>query len=396
MSVRETGVAIVGAGPAGLMLGNLLQQRGSPCIVVDKFTREQLQTRARAGLLEYRTVEALRRHGLADRLLAEAKRETGCEFRTGGRSFFVDYAALYGDRTHFVYPQQEVVTDLLAAFLDGGGEAHLGVAATRIEADEAGAAVTCADGLVVRAEIVAGADGQHGPCLASLLAGGVRGYRMEHEFRWLALLAHAPPSADWIVYAHHQRGFAGHLLRNAAVTRFYLQVAAEDCVEDWPDERVWEELRVRLAKPGWRLNEGEIFEKRLLDMASVVHEPMGAGRVVLLGDAAHIITPSGGKGMNLAIADAVELDACLAELGTGDPAALLECYSDRRLPDIWKAQEFSHALLHMIHEYDAPGEDAAFRQRLQQARLWQLANSEAYARSFAESYVGPLPALRSS
>lgn len=385
----ETQVAIVGAGPAGLTLANLLRQRGVATAVVDKFTREQILGRARAGLLEHRTVELLDRHGLSGRLRAEGAVHTGCEFRTADGSFFTDYAALYDNTPHYVYPQQELVADLLDAYEASGGTVRYGVPATEVHSPQRRPRVECADGTVVTAEVVAGADGQYGVSRAALPAEGFTEYAMQHEFRWLTLLAAAPPSAPWTVYAQHQRGFAGHLLRSAEVTRFHLQVPFGDTVEDWPDDRIWHELRLRLAKPGWTLNEGPVTSKNMLEMKSKVLEPMQYGRLFVLGDAAHIITPSGGKGMNLAIADAAELDQVLARFLAGGDASGLARYSARRIPDIWKAQEFSHTLIHMMHTYPADSPDAAFRQRLQQSRLWQLRHSAAYARNFAESYIGP-------
>jgi p-hydroxybenzoate 3-monooxygenase len=388
-----TRVVIVGAGPAGLTLGNLLHARQVPCVVIDKFTREQLTGRARAGLLEYRTVATFERMGLAKRLFAEGHRHTGCEFRSAGRSSYTDFAELYEGRSHHVYPQQEVVTDLLDGLQDARGDVRLGVAVERIEFDGDGVAAHLADGSVVRGEFLAGCDGQHGVTRASTPEGATVEYEMRHEFQWLTLLAQAPPSAEWTIYAQHERGFAGHLLRSDTVTRFHLQVPVGDVVENWPDERIWEELRARLAHPGWTLNEGPVISKNMLDMRSRVAEPMQFGRVFLLGDAAHIISPSGGKGLNLAVADAVELDRTLAEFdaaGGGD-LELLQRYSERRVPDIWRAQEFSHALLHMMHTYPAEDPDAAFRQRLQQSRLWQIAHSKTYATNFARSYIGPLP-----
>jgi p-hydroxybenzoate 3-monooxygenase len=388
-----TRVVILGAGPAGLTLGNLLHARQVPCVVIDKFSREQLVTRARAGLLEHRTVATFDRMGLAKRLFEEGHRHTGCEFRSAGRSSYTDFADLNDDLSNHVYPQQEIVTDLLDGLQDAGGDIRLGVAAERIDTDTDGVAVHLADGSVVRGEFLAGCDGQHGVTRASTPPGATVEFEMRHEFQWLTLLAQAPPSAEWTIYAQHERGFAGHLLRSDTVTRFHLQVPVGDVVDNWSDERIWEELRARLAHPGWTLHEGPVISKNMLDMRSRVAEPMQFGRVFLLGDAAHIISPSGGKGLNLAVADAVELDRTLAEFdrtGRGDLSAL-EVYSERRVPDIWRAQEFSHALLHMMHSYPDDAPDAAFRQRMQQSRLWQLAHSEAYATSFARSYVGPLP-----
>lgn len=387
--VRQTTVAIVGAGPAGLTLGNLLLRGGVDCLVLDKFTREQIVGRARAGLLEHRTVELLDTMGVSARLHAEGAVHTGCEFRSNGDSFFTDYSALYDNKPHYVYPQQEVVTDLLDAFEAAGGEVRYGTEAVKVLDVAAEPVVECADGTVVRARFVAGADGQHGPSRGAMPPSAYREYAMTHEFRWLTLLAQAPPSAEWTVYAQHERGFAGHLLRTSTVTRFHLQVPFEDTVDDWPDDRIWTELRARLAKPGWHLNEGPVISKNMLEMVSKVREPMRYGSLFLLGDAAHIITPSGGKGMNLAMADAAELGHVLTEhLSSGRDGDLDE-YSRRRVPDIWKAQEFSHALIHLMHTYEPGSPDAAFRQKLQQARLWQLRHAPAYARNFAESYIGP-------
>jgi p-hydroxybenzoate 3-monooxygenase len=388
-----TRVVILGAGPAGLTLGNLLHARQVPCVVIDKFTREQLLGRARAGLLEYRTVATFDRMGLAKRLYDEGHRHTGCEFRSAGRSNYTDFAALFDGRSNHVYPQQEIVADLLDGLENAGGDVRLGVGGERVDVDADGVAVHLADGSVVRGEFLAGCDGQHGVTRASTPAGAVVEYEMRHEFQWLTLLAQAPPSAEWTIYAQHERGFAGHLLRSDTVTRFHLQVPVGDVVDNWSDERIWDELRARLAYPGWTLHEGPVISKNMLDMRSRVAEPMQFGRVFLVGDAAHIISPSGGKGLNLAVADAVELDRTIAEFDRagGSDLGLLQTYSERRLPDIWRAQEFSHALLHMMHTYPDDAPDAAFRQRLQQSRLWQVAHAEAYATSFARSYVGPLP-----
>ncbi|MCW2746106.1 MAG: FAD-binding monooxygenase [Mycobacterium sp.] len=387
---ESTTVLVIGAGPAGLTLSQLLHRRGVSSIVVDKYAREQILGRARAGMLEHRTVETLDRLGVSKRLHAEGHPHTHVEFRAGGESFTLDLPSFYEGRSQHIFPQQEVVQDLLDGLVEAGGDLRLGCAVTVLDTSGPRPVATLADGSTIEADFVAGADGTYGVARATA-PDSIREYTMQHEFRWLTLLAEAPPSAPTTIYATHERGFAGHLLRTDTVTRFHLQVPFDDTVEDWPDERIWAELHTRLAMPGFTLNDGPIFSKNMLEMQSRVCEPMQYGRVFLVGDAAHIITPAGGKGMNLAIADAVELDRVLREyVESGDEAVLAE-YSARRLPDIWKAQEFSHTLLHTIHGYAPDAPDAAFRQKLQQARLWQLRNREAYARDFAQSFIGPLP-----
>ena len=387
-----TTVAIIGAGPAGLTLANLLHRRRVPCIVVDKFSKQQLLERARAGLLEYRTVETLNRMGLAKRLYEEGHPHVRCEFRSQGQSFVMDLPDYYEGRSQHVFPQQEVVKELLEGLVSAGGEIRLGSTAVGLDDSGAQPVVKLADGSAIVADFVAAADGTYGAGRASAPTGAIREFTMQHEFRWLTLLASTPPSAENTIYAAHERGFAGHLLRSSTVTRFHLQVPLEDTIEDWPDDRIWSELRTRLSLPGFALNEGPIFSKNMLEMQSRVSEPMQYGRVFLLGDAAHVITPAGGKGMNLAIADAAELDRVFGEYtDSGSDPSVLARYSARRLPDIWKAQEFSHFLLHMIHKYSPDAPDAAFRQKLQESRLWQLREYESFARNFAQSFIGPLP-----
>ncbi|MGK4581531.1 4-hydroxybenzoate 3-monooxygenase [Kitasatospora sp. HPMI-4] len=389
-----TRVAIVGAGPAGLALANVLQQAGIDCVVVERQSRAYVEARARAGVLEHRTVEFLNDHGLADRLLAEGARHGSCEFRHLGERFSVRYRDLTGGREHHVYPQQFLVRDLISAYLAGGGQlffSHPAVALDGLDGDRP--VLRCqpdgdAEPLELECDFVAGCDGFYGASRQAVPAGRLRAYEKQHEFGWLALLAETPPAGDEIIYALHEDGFAGHMLRTPSVTRFYLQCPVGDHPENWPDQRIWSALHRRLGMTDAELAPGPITEKNVLDMRSFVVEPMQYGRLFLAGDAAHIITPAGGKGMNLALADAEELATRLLAHYRGAGTHALDGYSAACLPRIWQAQEFSHWMLHLLHSPAAGQDDSAFLHRLQLSRLTQLRDSPAYSTMFSDSYVG--------
>lgn len=333
----------------------------------------------------------LDRHGLADRLLAEADRHGACEFRVNGEAHEVDYRELYGGQTHYIYPQQEVVKDLVASYLGRGGDIRFEVSDVEprdLLGPEPTITWTAADGRPERLEcaFIAGADGFHGVSRPSIPEGAVKQYTYQHGIGWLSILAEAPPSTHKVIYALHADGFAGHMLRSSTVSRFYLQVSVDEDVNDWPDERVWAELHKRLAlrDGNWKLTEGRIIEKRLLDMRSNVVEPMNYGQLYLLGDAAHIITPVGAKGMNLALNDAdVLADALVSYYRTGDEEGL-KAYSDTCLQRVWRAQEFSQWMVFMIHSDPDP-----FLAKLGQARLEHMISSRNSAAVFAQNYVGP-------
>lgn len=384
MSTRTT-VGIVGAGPAGLVLGCALLRAGIDCVILEQRSREYVEKRARAGLIEHRTVEILRALGLADRLLVEGARHTSCQFRFGGQRFSIDYGALTGGAAHVVYPQQFLVRDLISSFLALGGDLRFDTPVTGLRG---GHILLLDNGDELDCAFVAGADGYHGPIRTTLPAGAVREYHRQYPYRWITILAAAPPVTTETIYAAHRDGFAGHMRRTAQISRFYLQCTSTDTPDDWPDERIWKELRRRLIlDDDWVLTEGSVIDKGILDMHTFVCEPMRMGDVFLLGDAAHVITPAGGKGMNLAIGDAAALaEAITVHLHHGD-SRRLEGFSATRLNRIWQAQQFSDWLLRLINTSPV-GDDPDFDYRLRTAHLAELHTRSDLAGWFAENYVG--------
>ncbi|MCQ4082208.1 4-hydroxybenzoate 3-monooxygenase [Streptomyces sp. RB6PN25] len=384
---EHTQVVVIGAGPAGLTLANLLRQRGIGCLLLEEQSREFIEQRPRAGFMEEWAVRALERHGLAERLLDNAQRHAAFEIRFDGERHILSYAELTGHH-HFVYPQPLLVADLTAAYVDGaGGDARFGardVALHDLESDRP--AVTYTDGRSGRAhritcDAVAGCDGARGVSRAFLPAGVAR---HDYGIGWLALLAEAPPSADGVVFGIHPRGLAAHMARSPHVTRFYLQCPAGDDVANWSDERVWKELHARLTVPGGTITEGPLIEKQVLDMHNYVVDRMSHGRLHLAGDAAHVVAPIGAKGMNLAIHDALLLaDALTAQLRDGDGTALAG-YSEAALRRVWQYQEFSQWFAEILH---GPAAEP-FRARMAQARLRRLFGSRAAATAFCELYIG--------
>ncbi|MFD7558116.1 4-hydroxybenzoate 3-monooxygenase [Streptomyces sp. NPDC059835] len=387
-------VVILGAGPAGLVLGNLLLSAGIDCVILERAAREHVQTRARAGYLAEHTVRILERHGLAEGLRRQGQEHRVCEFRTGHESFRLDYGLLGRGEQHTVYPQHELVTDLLAQYLTGGGRILFEAEALAVlDADGPRPSVDVrdADGRPGRwrARYVAGCDGRHGAARRSLPEGTIRHHR-DHGVTWLGLLAEAPPSLDAVGYAIHPRGFAGHMARSPEVTRYYLQVARGTAADDWSEDRIWEELALRLrAADHGPLTRGPISQRAVVDLESDVLEPLRHGSLFLVGDAASLISPSAAKGANLAVLEAEILaHALTAALRHSDPAPL-DRYSERCLAYIWRAQEFSHWMIRLLHaDPEGSGGDSMFADRLRHSRIETLRTSRTQQDWFAENYVG--------
>jgi len=357
--------------------------------VLEARSREYVERRVRAGVLEEPTVQLLREVGLGERMDREGLRHTGVSFRFDGADHRVDFAELTG-RGITVYGQQEVVKDLIAARLAAGGDVRFEVSDVTLrdlDSDQPKVSFRDADGQLreLRCDAVAGCDGFHGVSRESIPAGVLTVCERTYPFAWLGILAEAPPSHDELIYAYHERGFALHSMRSPRITRLYLQVAPDERVENWPDSRIWEELAIRLAADGFSLTEGPVLEKSITSMRSFVVEPMRYGRLFLAGDAAHIVPPTGAKGMNLAVADVVRLSRALTAWLREKRTDLVEGYGRDCLPRVWRAQHFSWWMTSMLHRFP---EDDAFQRQLQLAQLRYTMSSPAAATSLAENYVG--------
>jgi len=386
----DTRVAIVGAGPAGLLLGRSLDLAGIDNVIVESQTREHVEARQRAGLIEQGTVDLLAELGVDARLRREGLVHGGIELRFAGQGHRIAMDELTGGRTVTVYAQTEIVRDLVAARLAEGGPLHFETEATAIKDLDGKRPVVRARGpegeLEVRAELVAACDGFHGIGRGALPERVLRTVGREYPYAWLGILADAPPSCDELIYCHSPRGFALHSMRSPEVGRLYLQVDPEEQIENWSDARIWEELAARLATDGWTLTEGPVTEKSITQMRSFVAWPMRHGRLLLAGDAAHIVPPTGAKGLNLAAADARLLaEAIAASLLRADDT-LLDAYSETALRRVWRAQDFSYWMTTMLHL--DPADEGGYGRRLQEARLAYVCSSEAAARTLAENYVG--------
>ncbi|MEU0053158.1 4-hydroxybenzoate 3-monooxygenase [Streptomyces sp. NPDC006309] len=390
-AVPHCPVVIVGAGPAGLTVGNILRAAGVDCLVLEAGSRAFIEQRPRAGVIEEWAVRGLERRGLGSNLTAHAQRHTECEFRFDGRGHRFAYGELTG-RHHWIYPQPSLVTDLVREYADvRGGAVRFGVRDVRLhdlDSDRPSVSYTDPDSgerLLVRCDFVAGCDGARGVSRAALPE-RARISRHDYGIGWLALLAEAPPSSDCVLFGMHPDGFAGHMARGPHLTRYYLQCPPGDDADDWPDERVWDELQRRLhAADHPPLTRGRLLEKRVLDMHNYVVEPMASGRLFLAGDAAHLVAPIAAKGMNLALHDAFLLgDGLVAHLTEGDGTAL-DGYAEACLRRVWDYQEFSQWLSEIYH---GMSHGDPYRAGTARARLRRLFTSPAAAAAFAEQYLG--------
>jgi len=382
----RTQVGIIGAGPAGLLLSHLLHLQGIDSVVLELRDQGYIEQRVRAGVLESGTVQTLREAGLGKRLDAEGMVHDGLNIRFGGRTHRLDLAALT-QRCVTVYGQQEVVKDLVAARLEAGGDLRFSVenvSVHDIDSDRprisfvhngAGAQLTC--------DFIVGADGFHGICR------GLIPERSEFErvypYAWLGILARVPPSCPEVIYARHANGFALHSMRSPSITRLYVQVHRDEDLGNWPDDRVWAELQVRLGEDGFTLDEGPVLDKSITPVRSFVATPMQHGQLFLAGDAAHIVPPTGAKGMNLAVADVRLLAYALGGYYAEHREDLLAGYTEAAARRVWRATHFSAWMTSMLHK--APDADP-FEERLALSQLEWIASSRAMATALAENYTG--------
>jgi p-hydroxybenzoate 3-monooxygenase len=386
----RTQVGIVGAGPSGLLLSHLLHLNGIESVVIENRMREYVEGRVRAGVLEQCAVDILNQAGVGDRLRAEGMVHRGFEIHFNGRRHRIALDELTGGKCITVYGQQEVVKDLIARRLADGGEILFGVSEVAVHGlqEDRSSITFVSEGREgkIECDFIGGCDGFHGICRNAIPAAMLRVYDRSYPFAWLGILAEAAPAQHELIYAHHERGFALFSMRSPAITRLYLQCSPDEDLQNWPDDRIWNELCIRLGTTdGWRPNIGPILQKGITPMRSFVAEPMRYGRLFLAGDAAHIVPPTGAKGMNLAMADIRVLTRAFQSWYASGDRSLLDGYSALALRRVWKGERFSWHMTSMLHKY--PQHDP-FQERMQLAELDYYTGSLAGRTTLAENYVG--------
>jgi p-hydroxybenzoate 3-monooxygenase len=382
-------VAIIGAGPAGLMLGHLLCQAGIHAVVIERHSAETVVSRIRAGVLEQVTVDILTRLGLGDRLRAEGLPHDGFYLADGERLIHIDIADLTGQSV-MVYGQTEVTRDLMEAAGPRGLEVLYeaeDVALHDVDSERPFVTFT-RNGIGQRldARFLAGCDGFHGPSRKAIPAGAGKSFERVYPFGWLGILADVPPCHHELIYANHDHGFALASMRSSTRSRYYIQVPLDERLEDWPDDRLWDELALRLGpEAGQRITRGPALEKSIAPLRSFVFEPMRYGSLFLAGDAAHIVPPTGAKGLNLASSDVAYLSAALIQYFRQGSHEGIDGYSNTALARVWKSERFSWSLTTLMHRFPEGGE---FGRRMQVAELDYIAASRAARTAIAENYIG--------
>jgi p-hydroxybenzoate 3-monooxygenase len=371
-----------------LVLSHLLYLQGIESVVLENRSRQYCEERIRAGVLEWGTVELLAQMGVGDRMKREGLVHYGIDLRFGGRGHRIDFKDLTG-RAITVYGQHEVIKDLVQARLEAHGQILFEVEDVSVH-DFEGVTPSIRYAMgdeshEIRCDFIAGCDGFHGICRPSVPADALTVYERIYPFGWLGILAEAAPSSQELIYAYHDRGFALHSMRSPQITRLYLQCSPDEDLAEWPDDRIWKELQIRLAgDSNWKLTEGAILQKGVTGMRSFVVEPMQCGRLFLAGDAAHIVPPTGAKGLNLAVADVRILARALKEFYSSGRTDLLDQYSETSLRRVWRVQRFSWWMTSMLHRH----EGNPFDERRQLAELDYVTSSRAASQSLAENYVG--------
>lgn len=389
MSLHRTQIGIVGAGPAGLVLAHLLHLAGIESVVLELHSRQYVEERIRAGVLEQNTVDLLVNMGVGERLQREGRIHRGIELRFDERRHRIDFNDLTGGKGITIYAQHEVIKDLIQARLAVGGEILFEAREVSVQGIDGSPRIHYMkedQHHELACDFIAGCDGFHGVCRAAIPETALKSYERTYPFAWLGILAQAPPSSDEIVYASHERGFALVSMRSPEISRLYLQCDPTEDIANWPDDRIWEELSLRLKTgDGWSLNHGPILQKGITGMRSFVVEPMRYRRLFLAGDAAHIVPPTGAKGLNLAVADVRILAHAIADFYRAGRRELLDRYSEICLRRVWNVQRFSWWMTSMLHIFP---ENNGFDRRRQLAELDYVTSSRAAAQSLAENYVG--------